>query len=553
MPGTPAHASWIGYIVGDSKLYLIRMKTCEWCQNLLKVTEASCDRSLVDALVHSDLALVRDICEESSRRDLQRAQLWPDQWPTKDVRNPRIMTPIQYAAKNGQVEILEELLATGLPPEGYTCCVPMSPLYLACTYGQESVAVLMVESLLQHGADPDSCRAPYYGDDMGISAQIPIIGAARIGHSKVVELLCGTENPAVNVHAVAWVKVEIVRMPFCSKYVVDYGDVAKSALVYCVENGHVDVIRVLCRHGSFVNMVTGLQGPSLLGIAAQNNDIESIKVLCEMGADPNRWYVSDCKFPILEASDRLHCGALQELLRQNANVTVTGKRGRTSLHIVIENICRDIDFLSTSRTSPLSQNELNFLNILLQYRSLHGIKDDRGFDAIGLVLELIGHRCTGRGDDIEVHLELIQLFIEAGHPVPEKLGNKKLRGIVTCLDLMLRYVHVNGDSDFSNMDKFHPSAEKCCRVLELFISAGCKLDTLQSYCVKNGFKAALGILEATGILAYAQRCSGNRTCSLSRHTKLCIRDNMHLPIASNISSTALPPRLRDYVMLKYRD
>ena len=511
------------------------MKTlCQLCKCAIKV-EPSCDDQLVSALIHSDVRLLRKVCQERKNCGLQIALLFSKQWPNKHDDTLRIMTPFQFAAKNGLVEILDELLATGTPPEGYTCCLPMSPLFLACSYPQERLAVSMVKSLLRHGVDPDSCRAPYYADEASVTAQIPLIGAAKMGHRHVVQLLCTTHNPPVNVHAVSRVNFRVGPIYGVTHYDI-YG---KSALQYAVKRRHADVIRVLCRHGSFINMVNDVGGPSLLGIAAQNNDVESIEALCEFGGDPNRWYAEGQNYPILEASYNLHTSAIRKLLRQNAIVTVTGKSGFTSLHVVCARICARYGF---GRECPtcLTQNQLDVLNILLEYRSLHGIRDMKGRDALTMVLDSVSGRRKCWEGDRAIHLKLLELLIKAGHPVPDSLNYTELHGLLSSVDFM-------------TPPHNRSSPEKCCRVLELLLSAGCNLGSLESYCTKNGYYTALEVLKSTDILAYAERCSTGNVASLRRHAKLSIRDSLHRPLDRHISRTGLPQKLNDYVMLECTD
>ena len=508
---------------------------CQLCKRALKV-KPSCDDQLVSAIIHSDVTLLREVCEKRRDRGLQIALLFHVEAGYGD--RLVIMTPFQYAAKNGLVEILDELLATGTPPEGYTCCLPMSPLFLACSYPQERLAVSMVKSLLRHGVDPDSCRAPYYADEASVTAQIPLIGAAKMGHRHVVELLCTTQNPPVNVHAVSWVDYHISPI-YCNAHNTG----GKSALVVAVESRAADVIRILCHHGSFINMTTCPTGRSLLGTAAKNNDVESIGALCEYGADPNRSYAGGFLYPIMESTARFNTSALRKLLRQNAIVTVTGHDGMTPLHVACARICEgnEFVFLYQPRTS-LTQRQLDVLNILLEYRTLHGMKNTDGYDALLMVLDLVCDILRWSRCDIGIYFDLLQLLIKAGHPVPDSLTDMDFVDLLTA---------INSRTTPSNFND--PLLQKCCKFFELLLSAGCNLNTLESQCTKNGLNAALGLFKSTGILAYAKRCSTSNVASLMRHAKLAIRDSLHRPLYRHISRTGLPQMLNDYVNLKCTD
>ena len=69
---------------------------------------------------------------------------------------------------------------------------------------------------------------------------------------------------------------------------VDAVDAEKrSALYIAAENGHADVVKVLCQYGADVDNGNTEETSSALYIAAEEGHVDVVKLLCQYGADVN--------------------------------------------------------------------------------------------------------------------------------------------------------------------------------------------------------------------------------------------------------------------------
>jgi len=229
-----------------------------------------------------------------------------------------IHTLLEYAAINGYLDIVKELIKAGAVID------VDHPQY--SSYGATALIgaagsghVDVVKELIKAGADVNH-------RDKGQTA----LGVASCnGHANVVRELL---KAGANVNDV---------------------DVLGTALTRAAEEGHVDVVRELIRAGADVNYVDWEY--TVLIKAAMRGHADVVRELIKAGADVNRAGSREHNHQmgntaLIETANRGHSDVIKELIKGGAHVNLTNKNGDTALMCAIKN--HDFDVVKSLLQSP---------------------------------------------------------------------------------------------------------------------------------------------------------------------------------------------------------
>ena len=183
--------------------------------------------------------------------DIEIVKMLLDRGADVDAINLYNVTPLHIAVESKKVEIVELLLNHGACVNARDCN-SSTPLLLAAKDGSEEI----VKLLLKHGADVNS---PY--TCTSIEGYTPLCLAVRGGCEKVVKLLleCGA-----NVHA------------------QDKG--GKIVLHFAVEKGDEKLVKLLLKCGANIH-AQDKGGKTVLHFAVEKGDEKFVKLLLESGAN----------------------------------------------------------------------------------------------------------------------------------------------------------------------------------------------------------------------------------------------------------------------------
>jgi ankyrin repeat protein len=146
--------------------------------------------------------------------------------------------------------------------------------------------VAAVRFLLEHGADPNI--AGIY------SGETALIGAARLGHTEVVDLLLthGADVAALDTRT-GWSAIDYalagVHAPVVRRLLAARAHPKFEHLNFSIDGGASarEVVRLLVDHGGDVNGIDSW-GRTPLMWAAEYAEPETVRLLIELGADVNR-------------------------------------------------------------------------------------------------------------------------------------------------------------------------------------------------------------------------------------------------------------------------
>jgi len=260
--------------------------------------------------------------------------------------------PIHFAARGGQKEIVEMLLAKGVDPKtknskdqtglhlastravaelfvskGLDVSVPTTYREQPIHFASERGNVDVVEYLLSKGAD-----AKARSRDMDI---MPLNYAS----TKAVAAMLVSNNAPINgetnqwgrntppIWSAAWNgRTEVVQ------YLVEQGaDInAKSyggqtALQVATQKGHTDIVNILAGNGTDLS---GQEGANLLHEAVSKNDLKLTEALLNKGIKPNE----GTEAPMTVAAARGNKAMLELLASHGGDIRFGGNNGWTPLH-----------------------------------------------------------------------------------------------------------------------------------------------------------------------------------------------------------------------------
>lgn len=214
-------------------------------------------------------------------------------------------TPLSWAAENGHVPVVEQLIATRQVEVDSKDKSGKTPLIWAAKEGHTAV----VQLLLDNGAHPNLQSDSY---------RTSLLYAAESGHTEIVQLL-------LDRGAVTEVWNERQR------------SYEKSPLSYAAENGDIEIVQLLLDRGAKTEFWDARQQcyeKSPLSYAAQQGHIAIIELLLEAGAGISSEFKEDDGWrPLMWAVRGRQKAAVELLLDRGADVDAEARGGNSPLSV----------------------------------------------------------------------------------------------------------------------------------------------------------------------------------------------------------------------------
>jgi len=204
---------------------------------------------------------------------------------------PRMLTPLDFAAMEGQLETMHFLLEHGAQIEGDVLgdARGRTPLYAAAAFNQ----VEALKWLLEKGADINM---------RGNGGALAIEGAIAIDKKEAFHFLI---DMGADVNAI--------------------GSLDGTALHEAASVSDIEYLMILLEHGAIVDVRTK-RGLTPLHVAADFDEIDNIKLLVEHGADIHA--LTDAgRTPLLEAASRHNPNAMKILIELSSDTEVRDNKG----------------------------------------------------------------------------------------------------------------------------------------------------------------------------------------------------------------------------------
>ena len=212
-----------------------------------------------------------------------------------------------------------------------------TPLYLVCKPTDDKVNVNIVQILLEHGSDPNTCPTYVCSSSWSRDNVLPpLSAAASFGNNELVMLLIqfgARLNHNDNLGRTAL------------HFAIDNDVFLYTGRLQSTTKSDPSTAEILLSAGADANVVDNT-GVSPLYLACEKGKTEFVKLLLSRGANPNMETVD--KYPIHAASRGHHCDTVKLLLEYNADVTVRDKNGKTALRHAVESEPRSSGCENTS-------------------------------------------------------------------------------------------------------------------------------------------------------------------------------------------------------------
>jgi len=220
---------------------------------------------------------------------------------------------------NTEVKIVQLLLKSGAEANSLNHSGE-TPLYLACKPTDYKVNVDIVQTLLEHGSDPNLCPS-----DVDVSPWLPppLSAAAFCGNNELVMLLIkyGAKLDRSDTYGRTALHFAIGDMCFVRHLESTKSDTSTAEIHLLSAGAHANV--------------TDKTGEAPPCLACSRGKTELVKLLLTRGCNPNTG-TTDNYYPIHAAYRCQHYDSVKLLLEYNADVTVGDMNGKIALHYALE-------------------------------------------------------------------------------------------------------------------------------------------------------------------------------------------------------------------------
>ena len=335
------------------------------------------------------------------------------------------VTSLHIATRGGYLKIVKQLLKYGADLHSTSPNV-QTPLYFAVENEHEKV----VKLLLEHGAnihaeDKNNKTILYSAVEQGS----PIIVERILKHCPDLnnKSNSGVLNAAVQGHGFEYNNIV--------KHLLEYGftvkpEDASNFMHAAVQNGHLELVEELLKHGADVNMLSdsALGKASIpLHVATNNGHEEVAKLLISHGADVNALDESG-KTPIFYATKNASLKMTKLLLNNKANI----KDNPELLNIAVKEDRREI------------------VEVLLQHGADVNATDEYGRMPLHFVVSDEAERgfecCSLKDPDVDVKGEVAKLLLSWGANANTRVRNRMTmllaatdKGYVQVVKALLKY------------------------------------------------------------------------------------------------------------------
>ena len=222
--------------------------------------------------------------------------------------------------------------------------------------------------------------------------------------------------------------------------------IGNSALMYAVEKGNMEIIKMLVEYGADVD-ATGFNKETPLFIAILNNDFQSAKYLLEQGADPNVKDAFGITALIYAAATNQYQSA-DLLIFYDADETITDEQGNDPLiaAVTFENLETSDVLLQNGLSPDTRDNEGNtpsivatqrgsydILQLLLDYNADVNIANKKNYTPLAYAVTygdtLAARMLIDQGADVHHHIDkgrnMAELArISGNQPMIEMISSK---------------------------------------------------------------------------------------------------------------------------------
>lgn len=364
-------------------------------------------------------------------------------------------TPLHLALQDKDLFAAAEVLLAGGANVNIADKKGVLPLHLAVQRGDVAQSLRVVEDIIVASEDPNRCDSAGYnamhyaarsGDagavEMLLFHRLDLFTASHEGVSVLHEAAAAPKPDAALLllehggaelanavdhegrvplhHAVVKGHADVVRALLDKGALTGFHDSkGKSPLHLAVDREDHSLMFMLAEHGADINAGTGADTP--LMSAVRSGSMEKLRVLLDMGADPNQTNAEGLTALMVACDDdRADIAAL--LLEAGADPTLKTKEGRAALHYARNGIdagllqrmvhagasLEDKDRVGrTALLSALYRREFSFALVLLDAGAKAKARDDAGIAALHLTVphkrpDVIA-KLLEKGADINVH------------------------------------------------------------------------------------------------------------------------------------------------------
>ena len=412
---------------------LTPLHSAAWCGDLETVqTLINYEADVNDTQNTSGESPMHSVSSGSGSKPLPAVHNVTQSWPdvarlllehSVDVngRDREGRTPLQAAARSGNVEVMRVLLEYGanIGAEDQT---GRGPLHEAVKYGNVKVMRVLLGHGANTGAEDKTGRTLIH--EVAKSWDV-VVTRVLLEHG--ANMCAEDKTGRTPLHeAVEHRKARIINALLERAAAVGAEDkTGKTPLHEVMEHTNVEIMRVLLEHGANID-AEDKTGRTLLHEAAKHGSEGFTRVLLEHGANMGAEDKAG-RTPLHEAAKHGSEGFTRVLLEHGANINAEDDRGRSPLHEAAEHghggvidvllehgadVCAEDKTGRTPIHEVAKSWDLGFTHVLLEYGANINAEDDRGRSPL--------HEALEHGN-----LRVMRVLLEYGADVGAKDKNGK--------------------------------------------------------------------------------------------------------------------------------